>query len=311
MESVRRAVRRWPAYIAARELMREGLPAALARWRVQRRILFTPPVRTAPTGPTEVRVMTYRRDWVNQLWALKTFYHFAGVDWPLVIHDGGLTPRQAVALRRHFPDAGFVSRPDARVRVDRALAGRSLPRCAALSRDNVFGIKLIDYYVLTAADRVLHIDADVLFFRPPAELTAPPVGRRLNRFNRDRGYWYTLPPEELAARTGVPPAAEVNAGLGLVWRESVDLAFVEHCLGESGVGGDNGWLTEQTIHALLAARYGVELLPPAYHCGAGGPPAAEATAKHYPAAVRRLMYTDGMAHLTRTGFLTALLSPTG
>lgn len=82
-----RSRRHWMTF---QEWNREGWRAAHRRWAVQKQILPTPPMRTSRSGPTEIRVLTWRRDWVNLIWALKSFYHFSGVDYPLFIHDGGL-----------------------------------------------------------------------------------------------------------------------------------------------------------------------------------------------------------------------------
>src|SRR5262249_49601675 len=83
----------------------EGLVRAVSRSRVERRILDTAPVPTPSTGAVEVRVLTWRRDCLSAIWALKTFFHTAGRTFPLFIHDGGLAPGQAATLQRHFPNA--------------------------------------------------------------------------------------------------------------------------------------------------------------------------------------------------------------
>jgi hypothetical protein len=65
---------------------------------MQRRFLRTSPLRTGRNaGATEVGVLTWRRDWMNVLSALKSFYHFAEVDLPLYVHDGGLRSAAAPA----------------------------------------------------------------------------------------------------------------------------------------------------------------------------------------------------------------------
>ena len=76
----------------------------------------------------EVRVLTWRRDWINLIWALKSFYYYARVDFPLYIHDGGLVRGQAEQLLHHFPDAVLVSEGEADALVETALRQRSLLR---------------------------------------------------------------------------------------------------------------------------------------------------------------------------------------
>jgi hypothetical protein len=288
------------------ELNREGWLRAWQRRTVQRRIQATPPVRTAATGPAEVRILTWRRDWVNQLWALKTFYHFAEVDYPLYIHDGGLDRGQGERLLAHFPNARFVAADESLNRVTKVLTERRLAHCLEFRRQNPFGVKLIDYFAFSTADRVLSIDSDILFFRRPDELLDTDGGPRKNRFNRDVRDWYCLDPERLDELLGIRPPAGVNAGLSLIWRESVDLSFVEHCLARMKMPAHH-WLTEQTIHAVNSKAYGMDLLPDTYCVGIGPLPDDQLVCKHYPGPYRPQMYAEGMKRLIRAGFLEHLV----
>ena len=69
--------------------------------------------------------LTWRRDCIDLIWALKSFYHFSGVDYPLTIHDGGLEPWQFSLLQSHFPQAAFVTMDEADQRVESLLSGAS------------------------------------------------------------------------------------------------------------------------------------------------------------------------------------------
>jgi len=77
----------------------------------------------------EVRALTWRRDCLDLIWALKSFYLFSGVAYPLYIHDGGLAPGQAELLGEHFPDAKVVLAEDAEREVRAELIPRGLNRC--------------------------------------------------------------------------------------------------------------------------------------------------------------------------------------
>jgi hypothetical protein len=126
---MRRWLRKIPLWIRFQELNREGWGRAFRRARRQSPILATAPIRTGKRGSVEVRALTWRRDWVNLIWTLKTFYRFAQVDFPLFIHDGGLTPRQVERLQQHFPDATVLRQADAEKRVIAHLRSRGLSRC--------------------------------------------------------------------------------------------------------------------------------------------------------------------------------------
>jgi hypothetical protein len=302
---LRRTLRGWLPWVQFRELQREGFATAWRRSRLQSPILHTPPLRTASTGPVEVRVLTWRRDWVNLVWALKTFYHFAGVDYPLVIHDGGLLARQVPRLREQFPDARIIPAAEADARFPAELTRRGFARSAEYRGKNPSTRKLFDFFLDSTAASLVCIDSDIVFFRRPDRLLPPPEGLAVNRYNEDDGFWYSMTPDELAAAFGVRPPPGVNSGLAVIRRESIDFAAIDRYLEHPKLFA-NSRVTEQTLHALLATTYGLELLPGTYRVG--GPPGItpDLVCKHYPGTHRPLLYTEGMRHLIDGGLIAAL-----
>src|SRR5262249_50264892 len=109
MNRVRSWLRSWPEWVYFRRLQRIGWMHNLHRWRIVPRILKTRPIHTQPVGdqarrPCEVHLLTWDGDWQFALWAAKSFYYYADVDWPLVWHEGGsLRPAYRAVLKRHFP----------------------------------------------------------------------------------------------------------------------------------------------------------------------------------------------------------------
>ena len=297
-----RKQRRWLEF---QEANREGWIRAWKRSRIQTRILSTPPVSTGLCGPVEVRVLTWRRDWINLIWALKSFYHFSGVDYPLYIHDGGLAPGQANQLQKHFPNATLVPAKAADARVASQLQAAGLSRCLAYRRRNISTRKLFDFYLLSDADTVLSIDSDIVFFQRPEALLHNPAGKQTNLFNKDCGYWYSLSLDELESSFGVRPPPFVNSGLALVRRESMDCGLINDWLAHPQLF-ENTWVTEQTLHALCSTVYGIELLPDTYHVSTEPGLARDTVCKHYPGFFRYYLYAEGMRHLIDTGFLRAL-----
>jgi len=299
---------RQPWWLAFQEANREGWRNARRRAAYQRRILDTPPVRTGRAGPVEVRVLTWRRDWINLIWALKSFYHFAEVDYPLFIHDGGLLPHQAAQLRRHFPDAAIVPGAEAEARVAEQFAARGLRRCLDYRRRNVSTRKLFDFFALSEADYLVIIDSDIVFFARPDLLLVPPGGVAVNRYNRDIETSYSMSPAELEATFGLRPPEAINSGLALVRRDSIDFAAIDGWLEHPKLFNDK-WVTEQTLHALCSTVHGVELLPETYLVANTPGLPADPVCKHYPGFFRPLLYQEGMARLVRSGFLKDLRRP--
>lgn len=288
-------------WIKFRELNREGWKKAWVRHRIQNAILRTPPLRTGREGDIEVRALTWRRDWKNLIWALKSFYHFSGCAYPLYIHDGGLTEEGRTALRAHFPDAHFPSREEAEARVEEAFNERHLDRCRAYRKKNTTTFKLFDFFLMSQARTVFSIDSDIVFFQSPDELLDAHPGQNL--YNHDEKYWYSMSLDELEACFGIRPIPYLNSGLARIERESIDFESIEEWLAEPRLFTDD-WVTEQTLHALCSMRHGVELLSPLYMVSTKPGFLENVVCKHYPGNLRPLLYEEGMRRLVQSGFLT-------
>jgi hypothetical protein len=138
----------------------------------------------------------------------------------------------------------------------------------------------------------------------------PPEGVTRNRYNRDCEFWYSMSLDELETNFGLRPPPQINSGLALVRRTSIDFDQIERWLDHPKLFEDP-WVTEQTLHALCSTAYGVEFLPDSYHVDTKPGLAPETICKHYPGYFRTGLYTEGMAHLIRAGFLDDLRSRAG
>lgn len=268
------------------------------------RILETNPLRTrASVGcPVEVHTLTCADDWLNLIWAVKSFYHATGRDDPLCIHsDGSLSPQVLATLRKHFPEARLIDRRRADREVLNAIAG--YPRAAAFRLQNHFAIKLLDFGHYLKAKRLVSLDSDVLFFdRPDAVIRClEDPGRPINYANGDLDSSYTVSSGDARRLAGVELVGRLNAGFGLFHRDSLRLDWIEEFLALPGILG-HWWRIEQTLYALCSSRFGCELLPPEYDVFIDGP-LGDRPCRHYVGAVRHLMYTEGMRKLSAGGFL--------
>jgi hypothetical protein len=290
-------------WIQLRELQREGLAQAWRRTLIQRAIDGTPPVVTDTQGPIEVRVLTWRRDWRNAVWALKSFYAYSGVRYPLFIHDGGWLPAHAVKLQRHFPNAVLVGKADSDREVEAILRERGHTRSLSYRRKNGLTRALFDFFLLSRAEHVITLGSDLLFFRKPDELIAPPADTNL--YARDSDYFYSMALDDMEARIGVRPQPYFNTGPCVVRRSSLDFDLIERCLEDPQMFEDN-WVTEQTLQAICGTIYGADYLPSTYivEPSAGRPD--DLVCKHYPGLFRNRLYDEGMSYLIKQGFLDRL-----
>jgi hypothetical protein len=289
-------------YLRLSKKYEKGLTAAHYRDRVRKRILRTAPITETDDRACEIHVMTSSSDWLNMVWALKSFYWLAGRRYALCIHDDGtLDSRSQETLKSHFPRARVVMRAEADAKVFPML--KDYPRCSEFRRTNQLSPKVFDFAAYLESERMLLLDSDILFFEEPSELLrrVEDPGYKLNTFNADTQSAYTVEPGAVPACGGFELKERINSGLALIHRDSMRLDWIEEFLALPGVIG-HFWRIEQTLYALCASRYGVELLPPEYDVhlegGIDGSPS-----RHYVGAIRHLMYSEGMRHLVRRGFL--------
>jgi hypothetical protein len=301
-EVLRGWLRKQALWIRFQDVRKEGWSHAWKRSRVQPLILKTPPIPTAKSGPVELRVLTWKRDWINLLWALKSFYHYAQVDYPLYIHDGGLLPDQAQRLREHFPHAFIISRDEIDPRVEELLSARGLKRSLAYRRLNPSTRKIWDFFAFSQAQTVVTIDSDIVFFRKPELLLVPPEGVPRNRYNKDSEYWYSMPIDEIEACFGIRPPERINSGLAVIRVSSVDFDAIERWLHNETLFA-NRWVTEQTLHALVSTVFGIEHLPSTYLVSTTAGIPSDTICKHYPGFYRPFLYEEGMTKLVTDGFL--------
>jgi hypothetical protein len=313
--SARARLRRNDAWVTFRRLGHEGWWRALHRWRLWAQILDTPPIITEEAGrqtPVELHLLCCQRDYLTAIWTLKSFYHFSGVRYPLVIHLQGAAPeRMQSRLRSHFPAARLVTQPEADAEVEKWLSERGLTRLLAARRQSPFMLKLTDFPILSQAARLLSLDSDVLFFACPVELLqAAPQTLKASRFQRDISDVYNLPVSRARAELGVELAPQVNTGIALFPREYLDLPLCEKYLAHPEVAQPNGWI-EQTLHALCASAHNaVTYLPDSYAISlAESADYSPFVARHYAGPSRPLLTREGIPNLLRLGFLDQLRAP--
>ncbi len=282
------------------------------RRRIAARIhaLAPTPLPAPAQGPAVVHVLTSLDMWQPALWAIRSLLFHLGRNLPVVVHhDGSLASRQQRAVRRLFPGIQLVAPPDAD-----ALAGPALapwPECRRARRESLMARKLIDPWLVAPAHDAILLDSDVLFFAPPVELAHWLAGPRTeNLWNGDHAevpsVAYSVDPAAVERRFGVKLTPRINCGIGAVAARSFDWAAVEAFLGFERSSRDP-WLVEQTAYAFLSSRFGVRLLPPAYHVGAEGTrPPAELVSKHYVGRIRGAFFEEGIPWLERQ-----FRSPTG
>lgn len=263
---------------------------------IRPRILNTAPVTSTDDDALEIHVLTSEKDWLNLMWTLKSFYHVSPRRLSLCIHgDPGLSPEAIAGLRAHFPEARMITQDVAREEVLDSLA--AYPRCRQLRETNILSIKVFDFLHYLQAERMALFDSDLLFFAEPTAWLeyANDPDRHVNVFNPDIASAYAVD-EDVICAAGSAIHPEVNSGFGVVHRDSMPLEWIEEFLSIPGLPEGHFWRIEQTLYALCASRFGVELLPEDYRVFLEGD-LGDRPFRHYVGAVRDKMYTEGMRKL--------------
>jgi hypothetical protein len=277
----------------------DGWRVAYYRDVVRPRILSTPSMSGTSDRNCEIHVLTSEADWLNLLWALKSFYHYSGRRYALCIHDDGtLSDEAREAITSAFPDSRLISRDTADRRVQSLLA--NYPRSRELRASNTLSLKVFDFIPFLESERMMILDSDILFFSKPEFLLTALDNSTLNTLNKDWSYGYTLEPEVIAG-LGFELPLLINSGLGLIHRESMRLDWIEAFLALPGIHGHRHQI-EQTLIALCSAKFGFSMLPPEYDVHTGKIRDG-ASCRHYAGPMRPLMYGEGMRRLANQGFL--------
>jgi hypothetical protein len=280
----------------------------VAYWRdvVRPRILQTRPVASTTDKACEIHVMTSKVDWLNLIWALKSFYWASGRHYGLCIHDdGSLEANQIEVLRSHFPGARIIERRGADERMRSVLA--AYPRSLQFRLTNHLAPKVFDFATYLEVERMLLLDSDVLFFAEPTALVNAIENPEYtcNLFNADDESSYTVESDPVRQSFNFELRPLVNSGLAIIHRGSLRCDWIEEFLQLPGILDGHFWRIEQTVYALCSSRFGVELLPEEYRVrlgkGFGTSPC-----RHYVGPIRHLMYGEGMRHLVNRGMLKDL-----
>jgi hypothetical protein len=269
------------------------------------KILETRPLTGNHNSDIECHVLTWRGDWVNVIWMLKSLYHYGNINYRLCIHEDGTLSKEIInTLRKHFPDSRVIARSEADDKLNSYL--KKYPRSKQFRDTNPLALKVYDFNYYLEAERMLLLDSDILFFSRPAEMIRRLEDRHYNKnsLNKDWSDGYSINYESIQPTLNFEFPFLINSGLGLLHKGAIDAALCEEFLHLEGIMSHSHRI-EQTLIALCASKYGFEFLPEEYdvHLGQFQPAHCE---RHFTGPIRHRMYSEGMRELVRIGFLKEL-----
>lgn len=278
------------------------------RWLRSRDIEATPPVPTAPPGDRdalEVHMLTGRRQYVDLIYAAKSFLRFYQSPISLFVHgDASLANEDVRRIERHLPGVIILLKGERDAIIEPELRRRGLDNCILFRRLNPFAAKLIDAPLVSSAERICLLDTDCLAFR-----SLDGLSREIERgqakwiFARDpQAYPYCLSPEQARGHFGITIEQHLNSGFCVVPRE-LDLEQIDRWLAPDRYPLRSHF-AEQTILAALASRGGVTFLPDAEFNTGRTKTEAECSlihyCGHYLSQTRIAMRREGQPMLIRS-----------
>jgi hypothetical protein len=287
-------------YLVQRDWQR-GLAATWHDRAVSRRILeWKNPCASQPPEEIPVHILSGKDDWLLACWMLASWFHTTGRNWRVILHDDGHLPAEAAAaFEKIAPGIRRIPAQEADGAVLAALAGH--PACRDYRQAHPLARKIFDVPTLTASERFIILDSDVLFFRKPEFILRwCAEGGDEFWFNEDVKEVFPVPFAEVRNRLGIDVWPRVNSGLCLLNRSAIDLDLCERALRETTLLQGHIWLVEQSLFAICAsARKRGGLLPPEYEVSLEKKARPDAVARHYVGAVRQRFYGDGIARVKR------------
>ncbi|MFQ3671702.1 MAG: hypothetical protein SNJ84_09620 [Verrucomicrobiia bacterium] len=288
-------------YLVRRDLARgpkvawfeHGVGRRIRRWRN--------PYAGGGVGEVPVHVLTGVEQFRMVLWMLASWFHFTGRNWQVVVHDDGtLGKHEEAELLTCVPQARLVWAKEADREVQSGL--RDLPLCRCYRERHPLARKLVDVPWLSSAERLILLDADVLFFKRPVEILRWVDGASdgSSWFNEDFQEPSPVAPVEVEQALGFPLWPRVNSGVCLLDRATVDLKFCDEVMAKLDLLSRNLWRVEQFLLAVCASRVGKGgLLPSEYEVSRGARRDPEGISRHYVGAVRDRFYAEGVRELAR------------
>ena len=218
------------------------------RRHYDRRVLSTRPYRTGEDCPHfELHMLLGRAHVGMCLWAVKSFLHYSGRKYTVVLHDdGSLTDADAATLQQHLIGAK-VMRKEAADKLIRERIGNFANCCeyrftAKETSDHrgekynmrIFAIRLFDFNLMSDARKTLVLDADILFFREPREIIewAEDPADRNSLYSVEQYVPVRNARNEIVSYEHKdPPPVDFNAGLLCFDKRAFDLDAIDAWIG--------------------------------------------------------------------------------
>lgn len=171
---------------------------------------------------------------------------------PHFYDDGTLAPDDCALLRAKLPRSRFFLKPEIEACLAEKLPEDRFPCLRRLRPAYPHIRKLTDLHLFPGEWKLIS-DADVLFFRHPAQLLAHVAAREATHMV-DIQPAYGVPRAALDRLAGCPVHEKVNVGLCHLRSPAIEWDFVEHCAATLLADHGFSYYLEQALTAILLAQ---------------------------------------------------------
>ena len=290
--------------------IRELGPGLLVeRFWHRKKILKAEPVVCPPESELEVHVQVCHRDWINGIWTIMSFAHYAKQPFCLVmVHDETVPEFAWAHFKKLFPGLVIADRKSLRPEVEKRIAPLS-PTIVAMWESGEYCTlpKIVDSWLLAKNKTVLTLDADVLFFDSPEELLdESEVQDCLAIYNYfdTQGHGldssYCIDAEALKKVMNIELPLDFLIGLGRVNLDCYDWVLCEKVLSKYPPRGHvKHFMIDQSILGVWAYKYGFRTLDKKRYAVRPVDSLEGVVGRHYIAKTRDLMYVEGIRTLRK------------
>ena len=294
-----------------KEFKRQGIEAQYYRFYIRPKILKTVPARCSPDSENEVHIQICKRDYLNAFWSIKTFFLYANKKFRLVVHtDNSISNDQIAILNYHFPGMYYVQKEEIKESLYNKL-GKYKTLIKLWNGGYFFTLsRVVDTWLANKSEFIIMIEPDVIFFNEPVDLFNGTDRKRniLGKVNvlRDKKItkgMYCMDDKKIKKIFGIILPVKFGSGLGWLKKSIFDWELIESVLNKIEIDYENKFLLDQTLLAILAAKYGYAELPVDKYVIEPVKNLNGVIARHYYGKTRFLLYKEGIKHHFNNNFL--------
>lgn len=198
-----------------------------------------------------------KKDLIMSIWSAKSLNLACNQALCWFFHDdGSLTEEDFQILSYHFPGCSILKRSMTDEKV--APLHSQFPLTFSMRDKYVMMLKLVDLAVFSEKQLILYVDSDILFFDKPVQLLSLLSNKKnSNFFNRDIQTSYLYTTAELKEYTGIRVPEQINAGLSVLHKDTIQLETIETLLQQIPLTPNLIFhRIEQTLITLLSSMSG-------------------------------------------------------